>query len=296
MKPFAWCGWSLHVPDDWDMIRETGTTAKGSLRLADEETVRLDMRWEQPRTWPPPAPPSLQSGAGVKRRRGDTVIEHAVPWLAETPLVADHCLLQKPSGGTVVQALAQTSEQRRFALLELPVDAENAPSRATTKGVLMSLRAPAPDKTWRYQLYDLHAAVPGRWPLVHRSLDAGRKRLVFATPAGNLHLWALHLARQRSAPPAQWLRAFIRSVYPQIKGETEEDGANVVVHATTRAGVFRRRSLHAGGHRHWTGRLLRRLEDNTDYLLMFAHAPKTTSLPWDSIRVGSVEVKTTNLA
>src|SRR5688572_26982158 len=46
---FGWQGLTAITPHDWTLRSFSGTHDKGSLRLVDDETLRLEILWEKPR-------------------------------------------------------------------------------------------------------------------------------------------------------------------------------------------------------------------------------------------------------
>jgi hypothetical protein len=124
-------------------------------------------------------------------------------------------------------------------------------------------------------------------------------RFVFGTPQGRLHVCAWGLARQRPPAPGPWLAAFLRTRYPQLQCKTEPDPAATddawTIRGTTRPGVWFSPRLRAGLRRHWTGRLCRRLDDNTDYILLWAHRAGVRRWPWEAIAAGAAVVDTIDL-
>ena len=44
-RPFGWCGLLTRIPTSWRLYRVLGNDGNGSLRLSDEEAVRLEFAW-----------------------------------------------------------------------------------------------------------------------------------------------------------------------------------------------------------------------------------------------------------
>jgi len=45
-KTFAWQGVCLTVPENWELVLTQGSYQAGYVRLADEESIRMELRWQ----------------------------------------------------------------------------------------------------------------------------------------------------------------------------------------------------------------------------------------------------------
>ncbi len=288
---FAWQGWTLRTPRDWGLTEERGDRRAGLFLLADEDRVRLELCWR----------PAQKGGRGGGRRLlprpgGKVeVVEQPVSWLPRTERVREHRLLRTPQGREgIVEAAVSSLDFGRVALVRFFLDdmLPRASERAGVRRILGSIAGRGAEALWPVRLFDVSFAVPGAWPLRHRSLGVGVKQFVYECPVGSLHINALHLARRRPESAREWVAAFLRNAYPGIRVAVKPVETGVRIQGRTRPWVLRGRGLHAPiTARQWTGRLVRRLAENTDYVVLFAHRSWVGQLPWDELTFGSGEAQ-----
>ncbi|NOY82949.1 MAG: hypothetical protein GXP31_18275 [Kiritimatiellaeota bacterium] len=205
----------------------------------------------------------------------------------------EHRLLRIPQAREgIVEAVVWSADSERVAFVRffLGEAAPRASERSEVRRILGSVAGRGEEGLWPVRLFDVAFAVPGQWPLRHRSLGVGMKQFVYDCPVGSLHINALHLARRRPEAPWDWVAAFIHNAYPGIRVTVKPVETGVRIQGRTRPWVLRGRGLHAPlMARHWTGRLVRRMAENTDYVVLFAHRASVGRLPWDELTFGTGE-------
>ena len=172
----AWQGILLHVPSDWNPGTLEGDVRNGYLRIEDDETVRLEARWQR-----------CRAGESLKRavdRHLKSLTAAAAENDANLRVKRDTRLLHldraecesyECHGGVRETGLAVIGRNcRRIVLVRVLA----APG-ATTRRVLRSFRDCAAADTFDWSVYGLRFRAPASYALHSEELSAGRLQLVF---------------------------------------------------------------------------------------------------------------------
>ena len=172
----AWQGIVLHIPSDWNPGTLEGDVRNGYLRIEDDETVRLEAKWQR-----------CRAGESLSRaldRHLKTLGAEAAGKTAEVRVKRNTGLVHLERAecesyechGTVHETgLAVIGRDcRRIVLVRV-----FAAPGAITRGVLRSFRDCGAAETFDWSVYGLRFAVPASYALRSDELSAGRLELVF---------------------------------------------------------------------------------------------------------------------
>ncbi|HPD15202.1 MAG TPA: hypothetical protein PLE19_09640 [Planctomycetota bacterium] len=221
----AWHGIAFDVPDDWCPGSVEGDYANGYLRVEDEASVRLELRWETPRRGAPSASdlvdsylkqtrkklprgapePRVDRGRAIRELAG---LDHeAFTWRGG--FRAHSVLLVAPGAARVVHARVFFEEGNE--------------EKALARRIFGSLRVGPHDGLEEWSVFGLSFRMPQEWRLEHSSLRTGCLQLVFQAGGDQLEVARQSLAEftLRKAALAQWLEGFFAKAWSTYRLSSE---------------------------------------------------------------------------
>jgi hypothetical protein len=195
-KTFAWQGICLTVPENWELVFTQGSYQAGYVRLADEASVRMELRWQ------------TASGPGTPAGAVDSHVAKLTRDARKRGLSCDvqrDLKLASPEGKQVEcyrcttdrQALAMVSrceECRRVVHVQL-LGAPHEGLKGLGRTVFASLRDDPQDGTLPWEFFDLRFRSPAGLPLTKSVLQTGCIRMVFSRRLTRLEFVRLSLAQ-----------------------------------------------------------------------------------------------------
>ena len=195
-KTFAWQGICLTVPESWELVLTQGSFQSGYVRLADEESVRMELRWQSVSN---PARPSAAVDSHVAR----LTKEARKKGLAGQ--VQRDLNLASPAGKEV-ECYRWTADRQALAMVSrcggcsrvVHVELLGAPDeglKGLGRTVFGSLRDHPEDGTLPWEFFDLRFGSPVGLPLTKSVLQTGCIRMVFSRRFTRLEFLRLSLAQ-----------------------------------------------------------------------------------------------------
>jgi hypothetical protein len=178
-KTFGWQGITLTVPENWRLAMFQGTYDSGYVRLADEETLRLEMRWE---TGPTDAPASATVDTYLgklrkKARKGKVDLRVERDLNIASPTGNVECYRWVADRQAIAMA-ARCEECGRTLHLHL-LGAPDEGLRNLARTVFASLQD-HPREDWAlWAFHDLEVSSPVELRPAHQELTTGAVRLRF---------------------------------------------------------------------------------------------------------------------
>jgi hypothetical protein len=210
-KTFAWQGISLTIPSSWELVFTQGKHRAGHVRLADRQSVRLEVRWQRGQVASPPSQAVDSYVARLARRATGEGAQLSVQ---------RNLKLASPAGQDVEcyrwvadsQSLAMVSRCRECGGI-VHVQLTGRPGESL-KGLARTVFASLSDHSdgawqqWRF--FDLEFQSPADLPLARKSLQSGCIRMTFARRQTRLHFVRVSLAQVLLADKSleQWFKAF----------------------------------------------------------------------------------------
>ncbi len=194
-KTFAWQGITLSVPENWTLAHIRGGFKAGSVRLADESAVRLEVRWE--------SKASAQSVTSVvtgnlsrvqkkAKRDGHAVTVQRDLNLADPPARDSECY-RWATNRQVLAMLSRCSECGRSVHLQVMGSLDER-LRSISRTVFASLQDHAEGDCLPWRFMDVRFGSPARLPLETSSLKPGCIRMRFGRRLTKLEYVRVSLA------------------------------------------------------------------------------------------------------
>jgi hypothetical protein len=201
----------LTVPSDWDLVLTRGAHPSGHVRLADQDAVRMQLRWQTARQL---GPPSVTVDAYVARlkkdalKRGTDLAVHRDLKLG-SPVGKEVECYGWTADGQIVAMLSHCAQCGRIVHVRL-YGRRDEPLRGIARTVFASLADHPEDGTNLWSFFDLEFSSPADLPLAHASLMVGCVRMLFARGLTRLEFVRLSMARTALAGKemAEWFRGF----------------------------------------------------------------------------------------
>ncbi len=210
---FAWQGISLTVPSGWDLVFNQGNYQAGNIRLADEDSVRLEMRWQPSERDPSPEAMVDAYVARLGRRARKDAVELTVRRGLNlgAPVGKDVETYRWTAERQVLAMLSRCRECGRVVHLHLLGGHEDS-LKNVARTVFASLSDHAEGDTLPWKFLDVEFASPSGLPLADKSLQAGCIRMAFGRRLMRLEFVRVSLAAvllgRKSL--AEWFPEFYR--------------------------------------------------------------------------------------
>ena len=233
---FAWDGLSFSVPADWNLALYSYRNRVVSVRMEDDEAVRLELDWTRP---PRPVEASEVSRRLEKLSEPIRRSAAATEELRGLPPGWGAFLYTIPDGRRFIAAFHLAAGGRLFCFFRLHFDAEGGrkvPERVFAR-LVSSFRVHEQGLVpWKF--YDVSFRLPREFRLRSTSLMAGRKGLVFEWRLRRLHLWFFSFADMLLAgrQPEAWAVDFLRGC-KAVRGPAFSLGADGAIR-TRRSAAF----------------------------------------------------------
>jgi hypothetical protein len=176
---FAWQGWRLDAPPDWNPVLLQGTEKRGAAILADLDATRIELTWL---AWrgrkPPPLDPSIKRQMAGMSHPGE---RPASRWPL-SPTFTDARELTSSSPREVRLVLNSPPSRRVLVVHLRPEGLPNG--TALMRRIIAGLSDVSAEPLVPWSAYDLHIAVPQGFRLTASRLQAGGAVLTFAGHAG----------------------------------------------------------------------------------------------------------------
>jgi len=235
-RTFAWQGISLTVPRTWDLVFCSGQYRAGYVRLADQEAVRMEMRWQ---TGSADRPPAEAVDAYIARlekqasRGGRTLSVQRGLRLASPPGKQVECYrwLDRRQG---VAMLSRCRDCGRTVHVQLLGEREEA-LRGLARTAFSSLRDHPDGPVMPWDFFDVRFETPVGLPLSGASLMAGCVRMRFGRGLMRMEFVRLSLAETLLAGRdlIGWFREFYGARFRRRR--VRMDAVRVGQHPAVRA-------------------------------------------------------------
>jgi len=208
---FAWQGISLTVPPSWNLVFTQGDARAGNVRLADENVLRLEMRWQAGGADASPGAMVDSYVAALRKRASkeaaDLVVQRDLR-LAAPPDADVECYRWTADR----QALAMLRRCKRCGRV-VHVHLLGRPDeqlKGLARTVFASLRDHSDDGTLLWKFLDVEFRTPARLSLSDRSLQSGCVRMGFSRGLTKIEFVRVSLAEVllARASLADWFRGF----------------------------------------------------------------------------------------
>lgn len=205
---FAWDGFSLPVPHDWNLSDYSLRRDVSRIEMEDDKAVRLEMEWMRTRT--PIKRSTLQKRcARVARDLTEAGAESAV--VDDLPDGWTAVMYSMPDGKYLLTAYRLMPGCPFFCLLQLHFQSASRREpprmiRQIASGFQIHEKGPIP-----WEFYDIAFRVNREFKLVNTSFHAGRKLMAFEWRLRRLHIWFFSLADTvlKQKPLEEWCAEFL---------------------------------------------------------------------------------------
>jgi hypothetical protein len=222
---FGWQGIRLTVPSTWSLVFTQGNHEAGNIRLADENSVRLEMRWQpSARSQAPQAIVDAYLRRLAKRARKDRLQLSVDRNLNLTsPLGKDVECYRWTAEQQVLAMLSRCRQCGRIVHLHL-IGRPEEPLKGLARTVFASLDDHPEGSLMLWKFLDVEFASPVSLPLTDRSLQAGCIRMAFGRRLLRLEFARVSLAEVLLARKglAQWFTEFYKKQLRRRRFEIQE--------------------------------------------------------------------------
>ncbi|WP_309696160.1 hypothetical protein [Armatimonas sp.] len=233
-KLLGWQGFTLRVPDDWDLTGFSGSYDEGYLRVDDGEEQGLELKWAtEPKKTKKPLDIEVRAesylaslGRAAKKKR----------------LAFDSELIPVPRGvqrpgregfgfkwtgdKKAFGALWHCKETRRVVIAQVVGDRSGRKGLAgVSEGILASIENKDAEPGWRFwSLYDLQVELPSRFKLASQQLMNVYLRLSLADGMERVSVeqWAVANVARKDAYLDAWLEQNARGELAQVRYQADE--------------------------------------------------------------------------
>lgn len=198
----------MQVPETWDLSQYRFDRKSASVRMDDEEAVRLDLEWMQPRG-------KLNESTIRERYREKAKPLDAV--VKETRAVDAlpggwHGFLHTmPHNRCLVTAYWLAPRSRFFCFVKLHFEATGTGLPVRVLRHLASTFELSTGQAIPWEVYDVQLRLHRDFRLISTSFEAGRKLFVFRRRLRHLYIWQFSLADilLRERRPGEWAAEYL---------------------------------------------------------------------------------------
>lgn len=220
-KHFAWDGFDMEIPADWDPGVLEHSADGGLYRLEDELRPRLFLRWRPLKgktTFAPQAALEAhfeRQAKALRKKRTEFEVELNVPLPgARRAFGPGYLGYRYRAGGNLAAGAAACCETcRRAYVLELTGTGEQVTAKLVER-ILLSFREHADGAVRRWEVYGVSADLPAHLACTGKRLEQGLVRLEFSGPGERAALvrWSLANVHLQGRD----LTAFVRGQYAKV--------------------------------------------------------------------------------
>jgi hypothetical protein len=210
---FAWQGFAMEVPVDWNLAEYKMTGDVSRVRLHDDFNLRLELEWlySRKRLNPERIRKRYEKSAAAM----NTACA-AAENMAELPAGWTACLYSMPDGKRLVTAFWLETEKRFFCLLKIHfANASRREGERIMRRIASTFRLYA-NGLAPWAVYDVSFLLHRAYRLVTTSFLAGSKLFVFENQQRRLYLFFFSLADvlTQNQSPAQWCAGYLNRFKP----------------------------------------------------------------------------------
>lgn len=261
---FGWQHFQFQIPENWDLVAEHGHEEKGYIRLADLDTIRIEMKWQ---------------GIPKKAKLLDLVADHVkkIGW-------ENHKILKlnNTENAYSIENRAKEINQQilflktnhpkaRLAVVRIFYKL-NENGTKLVKDLVNSFEDHLFEAQSLWTYYDCHMVVPSVYKKVQANINAGNKELILAFRNKTFYSWSISLASHfcphkpfNTQTCNLWIYELLKNKFnKEIHFKKEGFLENVESHAkTSRVGRVLLKNIFHLSH-HW--KILTKYHQNTDIL------------------------------
>lgn len=233
-KLLGWQGFTLRVPEDWDVTGFSGSYMEGYLRVDDGEEQGLELKWAtEPKKSKKPVDievrgesylASLSRAAKKKRLAFESELT-PVPRGVQRP-EREGFGFKWTGDKKAFGALWHCTETRRVVIAQVVGDRSGRKGLAgVSEGILASIENKDAQTGWRFwSLYDLQVELPSRFQLASQQLMNVYLRLSLADGMERVTVeqWAVANVARKDAYLDSWLEMNARGELTQARYQAEE--------------------------------------------------------------------------
>lgn len=219
----GWQGISLEIPADWCPGRLEGDHTNGYLRVEDEFSVRLELRWEPSGRRLPVAARLVdrylkETQKRLRRRVGTPKIDRGrcIPQFG----TLDHEVFTWRGGFLAHSLLAVCPETRRVVHVRI-FFSENDDLKNLTRRVFGSLRTAPTDGLNDWSVFGFRFRLGAAWRLEKSALWAGRPQFLFTCGTDEMEVARVSLAEMvfRKSTLQHWFEGFFAKALRRFRYE-----------------------------------------------------------------------------
>jgi hypothetical protein len=197
--PFAWHGWTISIPSDWNPVKLIGDFNTGHALIADLSHPRMAIRWSTP---PKKFNPTKWAKNILIEEIGHLAAAEAHP--IDSPTWPGAILYTEPDPPGRDVFLAQSAISGRTVELVHNVTADEISQMDSLRA---SLSDSQPSQETNWSVFDLSCRIPAGWQLESHLLTAGDLKLNFTRGKNHLSLRQIAVAQLalKRMPLDRWL-------------------------------------------------------------------------------------------
>ncbi len=208
---FGWQGINLTVPATWNLVFTQGDYRKGHIRLADDASVRLEMRWDLSREAHSPSSTvnTYLARLRKKAKKDGTSLSVQRDLNLASPIGKDVECYRWVADQQAVAMMSRCTQCSRTVHVQL-LGSPAEPLKGLGRTVFSSLRDHPDNGTHLWRFFDVEFRSPADLPLARRGLQSGCIRMLFAKGLVRLEFVRASLAQMLLAGTdlAQWFEQF----------------------------------------------------------------------------------------
>lgn len=205
---FAWHGFSFLVPRDWNLSAYSIRRKVSSVRMEDDNTVRLEMEWTRSRR-----PFDMER----IRKRFDAVSKSltlagaATHPVDDLPKIWSACLYSMPDGRRLLVAFRFVPDSGFFCFFKLHFESASLREPPRVIQLIATTFQLHEQDVVPWELYDIEFQLNREFRLLSTSFQAGRQQMVFEWRRRRLHLWFFSLGDLilKGKPMEAWCADFL---------------------------------------------------------------------------------------
>jgi len=211
LTTFAWEGMQIDVPVGWEMVSVHGARDQGYVGLADEDAIRLEMKWDTVRGKPDPADTASRYLQELRKKAKKSKTEFTVRRPSKLVSFKDaqtHCYEWSGQEQGVGMVLRCDQCSRMVHVITKAPPGELV--RSAARRIFASLKDHSEGEDVLWSFYDVRLRTPRDMALKRKQLRPGCVRMWFQRKARELEFVRVSLAHalldEKSLPG--WFKGF----------------------------------------------------------------------------------------